>query len=53
MIAKVTMYVETENIDDIKDMEHHMDYYIDFNDNPHIKSVFGVTVEEAIDTETN
>ena len=43
--AKVTMYVEADDINTLKDMERHMDYYIDFNDNPHITSVSGVTVE--------
>ena len=46
-IAKVTMFVEVDDVDDVKDMEHHMDYYIDFDDNPHIKSIFGVEVEEV------
>lgn len=45
-VVKVTMYMEVEDIDSVKDMEHHMDYYMDFDNNPHIKSVFGVTVEE-------
>lgn len=48
-VIKLEMFlaVEDEAVEEIKKIEHHIDYLIDFENYPEIKSVFGVKVEET------
>lgn len=47
--VKVTMYFEVnENaIEEIKKLEHHVEYLLNLEEYPEIESVYGVKVEEA------
>lgn len=48
--VKVEMYIDVEDqagIDAIKVWEHHVEYGIDTNSYPEIKSINGVTVSEV------
>lgn len=46
--VKVVMYLEVEEnkIEEIKKLEHHVDYLLNLEEYPEIKSVYGVKVEE-------
>jgi hypothetical protein len=46
--VKVVMYLEVEEnkIEEIKKLEHHVDYLLNLEEYPEIKSVYGVEVEE-------
>ena len=45
---KVIMYLEVEenSIEEIKKLEHHVDYLLNLDEYPEIKSVYGVEVKE-------
>lgn len=47
--VKVTMYFEVNenDIEEIKKLEHHVEYLLNLEEYPEIESVYGVKVEEA------
>lgn len=46
--VKVEMYMEVEDnsIEEVKKLEHHMEYLLNLDEYPEIKCVYGVTVTE-------
>ena len=47
-VVKITLYAEVEDVSAVKDMEHHIEYYMDLDHNPQIRNIFGVKVEEEV-----
>lgn len=50
-LVKVEMIIEVDesHVDDIRNWEHHIDYAIDTNNYPEIRSISGVSVTEIED----
>lgn len=48
-VIKLEMFlaVEDEAVEEIKKVEHHVEYLIDLDNYPEINSVFGVKVEQV------
>lgn len=47
---KVTMYLDVPNkadVEEIKKIEHHVDYLLNLDEYPEIESVFDVSIEEV------
>lgn len=49
--VKVEMYIETDDPDLMKRMEHHIEEFMDLDTYPEIKNVYGVTVTKKEDKE--
>lgn len=46
-VIKLEMFIEVDDdaVEEIKKVEHHVDYLLDFENYPEIKSVFGVKIK--------
>lgn len=51
--VKVEMYIETEDPNLMKRMEHHIEEFMDLDAYPEIKSVYGVTVTKNKEDKEN
>lgn len=54
MVAKLSVMVEVDEkdfIDLARNVDHHIDYIIDFGSNPEIKNVWGAELEKVQEEE--
>lgn len=49
MIVKLEMTIEIEDksLDELKKLEHHVDYFLNLDEYPEVKSVYAVKVMEV------